>query len=462
MFEEKTRSKVGIFVFELARTGQLYYLYGRDSDPARKSLTKLFYSLEEVLFSEKVFQLDVSAEEISFEGLPYGDISKEITHFIEVLKGLGVLRMTFFRGVSKNDISGFVNVLFSAPAEGAQGIESRLEKLGIKKIAVGSIGPADQAGRELVDSVKLAKETYHIGREILDDVESAVLGGRKIDAESARDYVDSLMRNLISNKSALLILAAVKCHDEHSHIHNINVAIFSILESEALGLDQDNLREIALAALFHDIGKILVPSGILKKESALSDEEFNIVKKHPVYGARVILANPDLGTLPALVAFEHHLRHDGLGYPGRAFSTDQSLASMIVSIADVYDAMRSRRAYAGEMAPEKIYDEMMKMSGKNFNADLLDNFFRIVGIYPPGTLVETDTGEIGLSVNASIVDKRRPHVELLYGSDKNPIDEPRIVSLFEKDPESGGYKRTILHSLIPTKKIGVPERYRGE
>jgi len=131
----------------------------------------------------------------------------------------------------------------------------------------------------------------------------------------------------------------------------------------------------------------------------------------------------------------------------------------MVAIADIYDALRSKRAYHEEMAPEKTYEEMTKMAGTHLHPDLVENFFKIIGVYPPGTLVELDNKEVGLVVKESILDIKRPQVEILYNSKGEKEKEPYIINLLEKDNESGSYKYSIVKSILLTEKYELPRKY---
>jgi hypothetical protein len=147
------------------------------------------------------------------------------------------------------------------------------------------------------------------------------------------------------------------------------------------------------------------------------------------------------------------------GYPRKLYGKKLNLISMMIAISDYYDQLRRKPFYYEEGGPEKAYEEMMKLSGKLFHPDLLKNFFSIIGLYPPGTLVELDSQEIALVIQASMFDIKRPQVEVLYDKFGEKYDEPRIMNLMEKN-KNGQFKKSIVKSIPPLEKFSIPEKYR--
>ena len=150
--------------------------------------------------------------------------------------------------------------------------------------------------------------------------ESAAVEG-KPDADAARNLVDSLAQAVAQNRTALLALTALKNYDNYTFTHMVNVSILTMGQARGLGIEGGLLREFGLAALMHDIGKVRTPSEVLNKPGKLTDEEFDILKRHTVDGAEILKNTPEIPPLGPIVAFEHHLRSDGTGYPRRHRAT---------------------------------------------------------------------------------------------------------------------------------------------
>ena len=147
------------------------------------------------------------------------------------------------------------------------------------------------------------------------------------DADAARGMVDSLAQAVAQNRTALLALTALKNYDNYTFTHMVNVSILTMGQARGLGIDGPLLREFGLAALMHDIGKVKTPTEILNKPEKLTDKEFDILKRHTVDGAEILRRTPEMPTLAPVVAFEHHLRADGTGYPDRRHPAARSTSA---------------------------------------------------------------------------------------------------------------------------------------
>ena len=167
----------------------------------------------------------------------------------------------------------------------------------------------------------------------------------------------------------------------------VNVSILTMAQARALGIEGTLLREFGLAALMHDIGKVRTPIEILNKPDKLTDDEFAVMRMHVVDGAEILRRTPEMPPLAPVVAFEHHLRLDGTGYPVGVKRATLNLGTMLCSIADVYDAMRSQRAYQESFPTDRILAVLKRNDGMQFDQHLVRRFSQLMGIYPPGNLV---------------------------------------------------------------------------
>jgi len=207
------------------------------------------------------------------------------------------------------------------------------------------------------DAVKVAEDLW----------DSASTEGAP-DSDAAREMVDSLAQAVAQNRTALLSLTALKNYDNYTFTHMVNVSILTMGQARGVGIDGAQLREFGMAALMHDIGKVQTPNEILNKPGALTPEEFTILKRHTVDGAEILRKTPEMPTLAPIVAFEHHLRADGTGYPA-ASRTKLNLGTSLVGIADVYDAMRSQRVYHKGYPTDRILVVLQKNDGKQFDLE---------------------------------------------------------------------------------------------
>ena len=175
-------------------------------------------------------------------------------------------------------------------------------------------------------------------------------------------------------------------YDNYTFTHMVNVSILTMGQARALGIEGRLLREFGLSALMHDIGKVRTPKEILNKPDKLTDDEFVIMRRHTVDGAEILRRTPEMPILAPVVAFEHHLRLDGTGYPFGVKRATLNLGTMLCSIADVYDAMRSQRAYQ-QAFPTARLGAVEERRRRFFDPPLVRRFFQLLGIYPPRNLV---------------------------------------------------------------------------
>jgi putative nucleotidyltransferase with HDIG domain len=217
----------------------------------------------------------------------------------------------------------------------------------------------------------------------------------------------------------------------------VNVSILTMGQARGLGIDGPLLREFGLAALMHDIGKVRTPLDILNKPDKLTDDEFVIMKRHVVDGAEILRMTPDVPALAPVVAFEHHLRVDGSGYPNGVARSALNIGTMLCSIADVYDAMRSQRHYQKAFPTDRILAVLKRNDGTQFDQHLVRRFVQLIGIYPSGNLVRLNSGEIAVVMNTYAPDPYRPHVRVLIDREGQRIELPYELNLWEtsEDPQ---------------------------
>ena len=226
-------------------------------------------------------------------------------------------------------------------------------------------------------------------------------------------------------------LTALKKYDSYTFTHMVNVSILTMGQARGLGIDGPLLRELGLAALMHDIGKVKTPAEILNKTEKLTDGEFDILRRHTIDGAEILRRTPEIPALAPVVAFEHHLRLDGSGYPAGVSRASLNLATMLTGIADVYDAMRSQRVYQDASPTDRILAVLQRNDGKQFDQNLVRRFVQLVGIYPVGNLVRLNTRDVAVVLKMYAPDPYRPRVRVLIDRTGRKIDHPLELNLWE-------------------------------
>jgi putative nucleotidyltransferase with HDIG domain len=211
----------------------------------------------------------------------------------------------------------------------------------------------------------------------------------------------------------------------------VNVSILTMAQARGVGIEGSLLREFGFAALMHDIGKVKTPAEILNKPAKLDDKEFAIMRRHTVDGAEILRRTPAITPLAPVVAFEHHLRIDGTGYPFGVVREPLNLCTMLCGIADVFDAMRSQRVYQGSHPTDRILEVLKRNDGAQFDRHLVRRFVQLIGIYPAGNLVRLDTGEVAVVVKTYAPDPHRPRVRVLFDALGQRLDLPYDLNLWE-------------------------------
>jgi putative nucleotidyltransferase with HDIG domain len=353
--------------------------------------------------------------------------------FVRRLQQAGVERITVDRGVTLEGITEFLAAITTVDVRSTDTGRAFPE---IAHIRVGRVTVEERIEGSLTDMATI-KRLYRDAVSVAGDVwDSAQTEGRP-DATAARSMIDGLAQAVAQNRNALLALTTLKNYDNYTFTHMVNVSILTMGQARGLGIDGPLLREFGLAALMHDIGKVRTPLEILNKPDRLNEHEFAIMKRHVVDGAEILRMTPDVPALAPVVSFEHHLRVDGSGYPSGVTRTSLNIGTMLCSIADVYDAMRSQRHYQQAFPTDRILAVLKGNDGTQFDQHLVRRFVQLIGIYPSGNLVRLNTGEVAVVRKVYAPDPYRPQVRVLIDHAGEPIEAPYDVNLWEpsEDPQ---------------------------
>ena len=332
----------------------------------------------------------------------------------------------------------------------------QLDYRGIEAIQVGKLESIKDEGI-YIDSKhwkRKSKEIYFRSIGLLKDVVEGVRNQKVLNIRRAKRLMQNAVNAIIQDESALLGLANIKNYDEYTFNHSVNVAIYSIAIGQRIGIPKKHLSQLGMAGLFHDIGKVKIPKQVLLKRQKLSEEEEEILRSHPIYGAEVLLEMKEWGEMSTRMitaAFEHHLGYDLTGYPRLTQKKRPSLFSRIVALADFYDFLVRPMIYNRlPCVSEKILGLMLEKSGKDFDPALTKVFIGVIGVFPIGTLVLLNTNEVGVVTQVWKDDEwvDRPEVCLLHYGD-GEYRKGKVVDLREKDEATGEYLRKVVRTLDP-------------
>jgi putative nucleotidyltransferase with HDIG domain len=364
--------------------------------------------------------------------------------FARDLREREIEKVTIARGITRDELRGFVLEL--ADRRAAAPLQARLDQRNVRHITIGRIN-VEQAEDEST-GIAAARKLYGSAVETAESIWQAAKAGDQPDPNAARKMIDSLAKLVSQDRTSLMALTALKKYDNYTFTHMVNVSVLAMAQARALNLDGPLLREFGFAALMHDIGKVNTPLDVLNKPDRLTKEEFDIMKQHVVDGAHILRRTPEMPALAPVVAFEHHLRQDLSGYPENVGHRDLNLCTQIVSIADVYDALRSNRVYREGLPSERIRAIMTQKDSPAFNTRLLRRFINLMGLFPVGTLVRLHTGEIAVVTYEHPTDPFRPQVKILRDTLGQPIETPTLVNTWEPDGR-GDFPCAVVEAVDP-------------
>jgi HD-GYP domain-containing protein (c-di-GMP phosphodiesterase class II) len=388
------------------------------------------------------------------------DTYANYTHVMEALKNHQVGTIIFQESLKADELAKFIHLFATHTARSEYGFaefEQQLKRAGVLNVGIEEYRKEEE--RESLeeatkDHKEMAKRAYAKAFAAVTDVMDNIKVGQTLHLYRARRVVQSMVDQLLQDETALVGLTTLRCHDEYTHNHTVNVCILSMVLAQRLGYDRSNLSDLGMAALFHDLGKASISHDLLNKPTDFTEEDWKIVRRHPILGVKTIikLKGPTESAMRiSFGSFEHHLNYDLSGYPRLPRSWDMTLFGRVIGIADCYDALTSSRVYNRvPYSPEKALKFMLAKSGRAFDPLLLKVFVNSIGIFPVGTVVLLDTNELGVVVKVSgNIDKAdRPTVKVIADANGNAVDGD-LIDLDEQDEKTGHYRSSIAKTIDP-------------
>lgn len=260
--------------------------------------------------------------------------------------------------------------------------------------------------------------------------------GRMIEPEAVRHSVNNLMNSVLADPSAALWLTRMRGEDEFTAAHSLNVATLSLAFARHLELPEPQLRAIGMGALLHDIGLTEKAASVTRKLEPLVEEDFQTLRKHPADGLYSIRAD-NLDPVMHDIIRWHHERVDGSGYPDGLSGSEIPQHVLIVAIADTYDAMVSDSAFRCGMPPGEALIEIHRLADASFGRKMVQAFIQCIGVYPPASVVELNTGAIGVVVASNENARLLPLLLMLRNENGEPVSPGSFVDLGSVERKTG-------------------------
>ncbi len=283
------------------------------------------------------------------------------------------------------------------------------EKISKQRTEKKKLIPIDE---EIVTAKKIKQEAVKTVQKIMTDIKL----GKQIEKDIVEDLVDNILDSVVRNQDALIALSKLKKINDYVHNHSMSVCILMSTFAKHLGYNSKIVREIGVGAMLHDVGTANMPPEILNKTTDLSPEEFEIIKEHVQHGRTLLEKTSGISDVIIEMAYQHHERLDGSGYPNAIKSDEITHFGKAIAIVDVYDALTSQRCYRRWITPTEALRVLYDGKGTEFDPDLVDKFIQCIGVYPVGSLLRLESGLLGFVVSHNEASMLEPVLRIVYDS----------------------------------------------
>jgi HD-GYP domain-containing protein (c-di-GMP phosphodiesterase class II) len=448
------------FLVLLFRSIQAIRLYEDNNELVKQAVSRLVNAASEILVDSE-FSILILEGGYYVQGRRFRyrrKTGKIIQDLLDTFTNRGLFGFTFHPALLNTPPADFLKFLrYLIQSFGMENphewLSAKIVDQRFSWIEILDLEMAEQLRDEAPDNALRAKEAYQKSLASVREVTRRLRKGSRMGILKSKRVIQNVV-DLVRDDEALSIgMATIKHYDDYTYAHSVNVAVLSVCLGNRIDLSKNNLTELGICGLFHDLGKVEIDPAIIKKPGKLNDQEWEEIRKHPLGSVNQILklnTTYQLKSKLFIAPMEHHLNFDLSGYPAMKSKKKLSLFGRILKIADVYDAVTSPRAYRRfYYSPDQALRMMMRKSGTEFDPVLLKVFAAMLGKYPIGTLIALDTEELGLVVGRAPSQPHSLKVMLLDKDADGNFIRGEIVYMDAKDPQNGIAKRKILRSFHP-------------
>jgi putative nucleotidyltransferase with HDIG domain len=440
---ELSREKLESVLIGLMAAAKNMALYPAVHPSVQQPLARCFQELSELLRQKGKLALGVVEQVVVFEGIPFYSSHPAIQDLQRRFERLQINALEIHEGITEEEWAAFIRLLNEDPAAvlKAGAFSSALHERGLEHILS-----------------KDAREVYNVALQAAGEALQEARLGRIPRSDKAKAAVEDLKRLLAADQPALLALTLIKSYDNYLFNHSVNVSVLALALAQGIKVPDRDLSDIGLAGLLHDIGKTLTPKDIILKPASLTDEEWEIMKEHPLKSEEIVSQMEGVSDLVARMVREHHICFDCKGYPPLEPGQRPHPYSKIITVADCYDAITTLRPYQKPFHPREAMRIMERLSGRVIDPKYYEAFVKILGIYPVGTLVRLDTNEVAVVLETFAAAPLAPKIKIVFDPDGKPLPVPLELNLSRPEalPEK---RRSIVATVDPLLFNVDPEAY---
>jgi putative nucleotidyltransferase with HDIG domain len=289
--------------------------------------------------------------------------------------------------------------------------------------------PGAAAMRELKDEIKQASGIHVSVAATIEDVMGELKNSGKLNVHRLETAVLPMVDSVLRNPAAMSCLMRIRRQGGYLYSHSLASSVWATALGREIGLDRESLRVVALGAMLLDVGKTRIPAAILDKPGRLDDRERALMRRHVEFSLEIVREAGDVDARVLDMVANHHERHDGSGYPQGLAGDGIPVYGRIAGLVDTYDAMITSRPYASTQSSYGALRQLRSLAGSQFQPELVDQFTQAIGMFPTGTLVLLNTGEVAVVTAQSRVRRLRPEIMVILDAEKRPLDDYRVVDL---------------------------------
>lgn len=425
-------------------------LYPPGNPALTRPLNDLHSLIAEQLQSTNSIRLGLADEILFVEDHLFVTAPPPVEELANVFASRKIDAMIITQGVEAGELLDLAKLLADRNLQ-TQAIIKQLEENGITHLLV--ISTEDTEERLLHEAGNAYQSALESIRTAFIDIEEHRIPSSERLLAATRQFTDIAVQDPL----VVACLAMIKDYDNYTFNHSVNVGVIAMALTAHMKMERQSIEEAGIAGFLHDIGKTMVSKSIINKPGKLSVIEFNEIKKHPEDGVKIIEKMTGMSKRVAEAVLGHHLRYNRKGYPEWAQELELCDLSQIIAIADCFDACTTLRVYQLPMPPATAINLMKELAGEFLNPEMVSSFAKMMGKYPPGTLIRLETNEIALVWKTNLNNPELPQVRVIFDADGELVGKP-VTEKLEERPGGGVKIVAVINPL--TKGIDVGEYFR--